>query len=61
MLLGGMISAVTAGALTTALGEVYIASLAAAFAKADGQMPDTDSVEHEFKERMLIRTGEKSG
>ena len=60
-LLGGMISAVTAAALTTALGEVYIASLAAAFAKADGQTPDTDSVEHEFKERMLIRTGEKSG
>lgn len=54
-LLGGAISAVTAGTLTTALGELYIASLAAAFAKADGQTPDTDSVEREFKELMKGR------
>ena len=51
-ILGGTVSAATATALTTVLGEIYIASLVAVFTRTDGQMPEPDAVEREFAERV---------
>ncbi len=42
--LGGVISAATASALTTALGEAYIAALDLLFAKHGGEQPSADEV-----------------
>lgn len=48
---GGMISATTAAALTTTLGELYIAALAAVFAESGG-VPTSDAIAREFKRRL---------
>lgn len=41
---GGVIAAATAGAMTTALGEAYIAALHALFLKHNGEQPSPDEV-----------------
>lgn len=57
--LGGAISAATAAALTTALGELYIATLDAAFAKtAQGDVPDLTKVAKEFGRRAKKERGD---
>ena len=50
-MLGGVISAATAATLTTALGELYIPTLDAAFAKTRGDMPEPTEVAKEFGRR----------
>ena len=55
MLVGGTIGAATAGAITAALGEVYIAALDRAFAKSKTDTPSPAAIEAEFKKR--IRKG----
>ena len=50
--LGGAISATTAATLTTALGELYIATLDAEFGKTvRGSMPEPTKVAKEFRKR----------
>ena len=49
---GGMISGSTAGALTAALGEMYISTLDFLYAKAEGAPPTTDDVLIEFRRRL---------
>lgn len=49
---GGTVSAATAGTLTMVLGEIYIASLVAAFSGADGKIPEMDAVEREFSRQI---------
>ncbi len=57
--LGGVISATTAATLTTALGELYIAVLDAAFAKtAQGDMPEPTEVAKEFRKRAKKARGD---
>ena len=51
-ILGGTISATTAGAITTALGEIYIATLASLFTDSSGQVPDSEDIVHEFRKRL---------
>jgi len=51
-LAGGAISAATAAALTTALGEIYIATLASLFSDTGGKPPSSDDVFREFMKRM---------
>jgi len=51
-LLGGAISAATAGAITTTLGELYIATLVSIFTDKSGQAPGTEDVVREFKKRL---------
>ena len=59
MALGGVISATTAATLTTALGELYVAVLDAAFAKtAQGDMPEPTEVEKEFRKRATKARGD---
>jgi uncharacterized protein (DUF697 family) len=50
--IGGTISAATAGAVTTALGEAYIATLAALFTDSKGESPRSEDVAHEFKKKL---------
>ena len=52
---GGAIRAATAGTLTAALGEAYIAALDRAFAKSKADTPEPAAIEAEFKKR--IRKG----
>lgn len=49
---GGTISATTALALTTTLGELYIATLVVLFTDSGGEAPSTDEVTAEFKKRL---------
>lgn len=57
--LGGVISATTAATLATALGEIYIATLDAAFAKtAQGSMPEPNKVAKEFGRRAKKERGD---
>ena len=49
---GGAISAATAAALTTTLGEIYIATLVALFSDTGGEPPYSDDVAREFKKRL---------
>ena len=56
IIVGGTVSAVTATVLTTVLGEIYIASLVAAFTRTGGQMPEIDAVNQEFTARVKPRT-----
>lgn len=51
-LLGGIISATTAAALTTTLGKLYIATLVALFSESGGEAPSSDDVVREFKKRL---------
>lgn len=53
---GGAISAATAATLTTALGELYIATLVALFTESGGEPPDPDAVAREFKRRISPAT-----
>ena len=50
---GGTIAAATAGAITTAFGEAYIAALAMLFAKNNGEPPTSEEVAEAFKEKYL--------
>ena len=52
---GGVIAAGTAGGLTTALGEVYIAVLAKLFTASEGEAPEPEAIVREFKDRMARR------
>ncbi|HVC99282.1 MAG TPA: GTPase [Pirellulales bacterium] len=52
-LAGGLISAGTAAALTTALGEMYIATLELLFNRHNGEPPTADEVVKTFKQRYL--------
>ena len=56
---GGAIAATTAGALTTTLGEIYIAVLAKLFTASRGDAPSPEDIAREFKARMANR-GEES-
>lgn len=49
---GGAIAATTAATLTTTLGEIYVAVLAALFEKSGGTAPSTDDVAREFRNRL---------
>jgi uncharacterized protein (DUF697 family) len=51
-LVGGAISAATAGAVTTTLGEIYIATLAKLFADSGCEAPRPEDVVREFKKRL---------
>src|SRR5947199_1918784 len=51
-LVGGAISATTAAALTTTLGQLYAATLAALFTESGGEAPDSEAVAREFKRRL---------
>ena len=53
--LGGIIRATTAAAVTAALGETYIAALDRAFARSKADMPEPAAIEAEF--RKWIRKG----
>jgi len=56
--LGGVVSATTAATLTTALGELYIATLDAAFTKSGGNLPEPNKVAAEFSKRAKRARGE---
>ena len=51
-IVGGVVSAATATAFTTTLGEVYIASLVAVSGRSGGATPEMDAVRAEFRERI---------
>ncbi len=55
---GAAISATTAVALTTALGEAYIATLAALYDENEGEPPEPDDVVREFTRRLNAPRGE---
>ena len=55
MVVGGVISAAIAAALTAALGEVYIAALDRAFASSKAGIPKLADIEVEFRKQ--IRKG----
>lgn len=50
--IGGMISAATAVALTTTLGEIYVGTLTALFSANQGEPPTAEDIEKEFKEHL---------
>ncbi|MBE9136928.1 50S ribosome-binding GTPase [Nodosilinea sp. LEGE 07088] len=50
---GGAIAATTAAALTTAIGETYIAVLVMLFVSKDGEPPTSDEVAEAFKSKYL--------
>jgi small GTP-binding protein len=52
---GGAIAAATAAALTTAFGEVYIATLVKLMEKSGGEPPTADEILKTFKEQYAIR------
>ena len=52
---GGAISAATAAALTTALGELYIAVLAKLFTASKGEAPSPEAIAQEFKRRLTTK------
>ncbi len=52
---GGAISASTAAALTTTLGEVYIATLVALFSNTGGEAPSADQVVRAFRKRLSAK------
>ena len=52
---GGVVAAATAGALTTALGELYIAVLAKLSNDAGGTAPSPDDIAVEFKRSLTHR------
>ena len=52
---GGAVSAATAAALTTALGELYIAVLAKLFTASEGEPPSPEAIAREFKNRMAAK------
>ena len=52
---GGVIAATTAAALTTALGEAYIAVLAKLFTASEGEAPPPEDIARELKGRITKR------
>lgn len=56
--LGGVVSATTAATLTTALGELYIAALDAAFAKSGSDLPEPTKVAAEFTKQAKKARGD---
>lgn len=52
---GGLLSAATAAALTTALGETYILALSALFELKGGELPTAEEVHAEFKKQLRLR------
>ena len=52
MLAGGVISGATAAALTTTLGELYIATLVALFNASSGETPSSGDIVRDFKRRL---------
>ena len=52
---GGAISAATAGALTTGLGELYVAVLVKLLAASKGDAPSPDAIAREFKDHLAKR------
>jgi uncharacterized protein (DUF697 family) len=56
---GGTIAATTAAGITTAFGEVYIATLDMLFAKNNGEPPTSEEVAEAFKTKYLQLTGGK--
>ena len=56
----GAISAATAGALTTGLGEIYVAVLAKLLAASKGDAPSPEDIAREFKARMANRGQEST-
>jgi len=56
---GGTIAATTAAAITTALGEAYIAALAMLFVQNNGEPPTSDEVATAFKENYRKLSGGK--
>jgi uncharacterized protein (DUF697 family) len=53
---GGAISAAVAAALTTALGQTYIATLELLFTQHGGEPPSADEVVRTFRQQYLRRT-----
>jgi uncharacterized protein (DUF697 family)/GTP-binding protein EngB required for normal cell division len=51
-IVGGVINAATASALTVTLGELYIATLVALFEKHAGEPPTEQDVKEEFRRRL---------
>jgi uncharacterized protein (DUF697 family) len=51
---GAVISGTTAAALTTALGESYLATLVALFNASGGEPPDPEDIAREFKRRLAL-------
>jgi uncharacterized protein (DUF697 family) len=51
-LVGGAIAAATAGAVTTTLGKIYIATLESICGKSLGSYPSQDEIVSEFKKRL---------
>jgi len=54
-LAAGLVAGVTAAAMTTTFGEMYIAVLAALFEKSDGEPPTADDVAKAISEALLKR------
>ncbi len=52
---GGAISGATAAALTTALGEAYIATLVSLFVENDNEIPDPNMIAEAFKIKMTAK------
>ena len=52
---GGAVNAATAAALTTALGELYIAVLAKLLTASGGEPPSPEAVAREFKNRLAAK------
>ena len=52
---GGAIAATAAAALTTALGELYIAVLAKLFTASEGEAPSPEAIAQEFKDHLAKR------
>jgi len=55
-LAGGAIAATTAGALTVALGEAYIAALLVVLQRTSGTLPDPDELARELKSQITLRS-----
>ena len=52
---GGAISAAAAAAITTALGELYVAVLAKLFSASEGEAPSPEAIAQEFKSRLATK------
>ncbi len=53
--MGGVISAATAAAMTSAFGEAYIATLALLFARREGEPPTPEEITETFKEQLALK------
>ncbi len=53
--MGGVISAATAAAMTSAFGEAYIATLALLFARREGEPPTPEEITQTFREQLALK------